>query len=547
MKRTGLEPPSALELVEEAFCLLRAISGSAWVAYCIGGLPFVLGFLFFWSDMARSAFAEERLLPGSLALALGFIWMKTWQAWFALHLLRQLGGSAPPQWSWRGLARTALAQAAWQPLGLFLLPLAAVLFLPFAWVQAFFTNATVLGGDGDASPSVLGKRAWRQACVWPAQNHELLLVLAPLAVLLFANWVTAVLAVPFLLDRFLGIESVFTRAPWAALNSTLGIAVIGLAYLCFDPLHKALYVLRCFYGEALASGQDLKAELRRLARPLPRTGVLILLLAAWPALLSAATDPAGSAPPAPRPATPPSVSAPALRESIERVLHQREYSWRLPRESQPVLKAKRLSWIDRFNRSLAEMAKSVARWLSDLVRWLRNLWTGGGAPRASGTVLAQAVKALVVLLVLGLLGVLGVLLYRLWRGRVPAYAIEAEALPASPDLADENVGADRLPGDEWLRLARELSQRGELRLALRALYLSSLARLAERQLILLARFKSNRDYERELSRRGHALAEVLDLFSQNLAVFERVWYGLHPVSSEMVDRFAGQVDRLRNT
>ena len=41
-------------------------------------------------------------------------------------------------------------------------------------------------------------------------------------------------------------------------------ALAGLTYLCLNPLVKAVYALRCFYGRAIESGQDLKAELRSL-------------------------------------------------------------------------------------------------------------------------------------------------------------------------------------------------------------------------------------------------------------------------------------------
>jgi hypothetical protein len=362
--------------------------------------------------------------------------------------------------------------------------------------------------------------------------------------LVFANWFAVVLAVPFLLDRFLGIESVFTRAPWAALNSTLTIAVAALTYLCCDPLHKAIYALRCFYGEALTTGQDLKAELRAVARPRPRARWSLFLLVAWPLFV------AGGEPPSPKPAgpaspAPASVSAPDLQESIEQVIQQRQYSWRLPRAAQDARKTPRASWLNRFYESVASMAKSAARWMSDLMRWLWSLWNGRGIPAPSGSVLVVAIKGILLLLAAGLIALLGWLLYRLWRSRVARSIIVAEPIAPSPNVADENVGAEQLPGDEWLRLARELSQRGELRLALRALYLSTLAHLAERRWILLARFKSNRDYQRELARRGHALAEVLDLFSDNLAVFERVWYGLHPVDSDLLRQFEGHVERLK--
>jgi hypothetical protein len=46
------------------------------------------------------------------------------------------------------------------------------------------------------------------------------------------------------------------------LNTTFFATAFWLTYLCVDPIAKAVYVLRCFYGESLRSGEDLKAELR---------------------------------------------------------------------------------------------------------------------------------------------------------------------------------------------------------------------------------------------------------------------------------------------
>jgi len=68
--------------------------------------------------------------------------------------------------------------------------------------------------------------------------------------------------------------------------------------------------------------------------------------------------------------------------------------------------------------------------------------------------------------------------------------------------------------------------------------------LAAKNLVTLAKFKSNRDYERELRRRGHALPDLPPLFTENVSVFERVWYGMHEVTAELVTRFIVRVERL---
>ena len=80
---------------------------------------------------------------------------------------------------------------------------------------------------------------------------------------------------------------------------------------------------------------------------------------------------------------------------------------------------------------------------------------------------------------------------------------------------------------------------------MRAYYLASLAHLAERNLITIARHKSNRDYERELRRRAHTAPAVLPLFSENVSTFDRVWYGLHEVTRELLEAFASNVTRIK--
>src|SRR5436309_1874407 len=117
------EEKGPLELVDEALHLLRLAPGSGLVGYYVGSVPFVLTLLFFWSDMARSAFARERLFTGTLGLSVLFVWMKCWQSVFTQQLLAHLCGEAPPRWTLRWLLGTALRQAIVQPIGLFVLPL----------------------------------------------------------------------------------------------------------------------------------------------------------------------------------------------------------------------------------------------------------------------------------------------------------------------------------------------------------------------------------------------------------------------------------------
>jgi hypothetical protein len=147
----------------------------------------------------------------------------------------------------------------------------------------------------------------------------------------------------------------------------------------------------------------------------------------------------------------------------------------------------------------------------------------------------------IVLLVLAVI----ILVVVLVRRRRPGAVAVAEAVAVRPDLNAENVTADQLPEDGWLQLARELRESGQLRLALRASYLASLAHLGHRELIRLARHKSNHDYDRELQRRARANTELLGAFDRNLDAFERAWYGEHEVTDATLGDFSHNLERIR--
>jgi len=97
--------------------------------------------------------------------------------------------------------------------------------------------------------------------------------------------------------------------------------MLGMTYLFLDPFVKTAYVLRCFYGSALGSGEDLKTELNRILNPGAKilAGLLIVIFCVAPALSVADTR-------AP-------VSPGELDQSIEEVMNRPEFSWRMPRET----------------------------------------------------------------------------------------------------------------------------------------------------------------------------------------------------------------------
>ncbi|HEY0550502.1 MAG TPA: DUF4129 domain-containing protein [Verrucomicrobiae bacterium] len=519
---------SGLDLLEEAIHALRLAAPGTLLSYYIGAVPFVLAALFFWSDMSRSGLAEQHLVGGAIALSLLFVWMKIWQSIFALKLSAQIANEPSPKISMAALFRAVGSQALIHSTGLFLIPVAAQILLPIVWVFGFYQSATVLGLR-EPTLTALARRSWKQARWSVMQGHTAIAVLALFSIFVFFDICLAVLGAPHLLKLLMGLETDFTLSFASTVNTTFLAAAAGVTYLCIDPLIKAVYTMRCFYGESRATGEDLRVALRSFRTPAMAALILLLALGQLTFTHAAKVEPQ----------PPTSARGTELDGSIERVLERAEYTWRSPRPKSEKMKPEESALWQRFRDWAKKTARAFFDWL-DKAFGSKRTATGGGK-------FSFASEGFLYILIAAVLVIIGVLVWLLWRTRSRSSSAELEATPAAPipDLARDDVAGDELPVDGWMKLALELLERGELRLAMRAFYLSSLAHLAGRNLVNIARFKSNRDYERELLRRSHALPDLSKTFSENVSVFDRVWYGRHDINGDLLQHFRTNVERIK--
>ena len=255
---------SSLDWIEEATHLLHQAPASSLALYYIGALPFVLAVLWYWLDMSRDAFAQQRVEGSSFLVAVLFLWMKCWQSAFAQGLLRELSGTTETDWSLRRIVRLVAQQSAIQPTALIVLPAAALLLLPFARVVGFYQNVTLLGTGEDIAYRDLFQRSQALTSYWVGEAWGVLAIQMGFKIFVALNAAVMAFTLPQLAKMLLGIESVFTASAGAMINSTFFLACILITYILVDPLLKACYVLRCFYAEALTTGADLRAELRNV-------------------------------------------------------------------------------------------------------------------------------------------------------------------------------------------------------------------------------------------------------------------------------------------
>jgi hypothetical protein len=515
-----------LALCDEALFLLRSLPAVAWTIYLMGTGPFLMGLLYFWTDMTRGVVSEDRAVSGALGLSALFVWMKTCQAVFARRMWTQLSGVERGSGGVREWWRIAMAQSRIQPWGLLLIPMSMAFTVPFGWVYAYFQNATVIGvtEPGRSLHSV----ALEQAKLWPRQNHVGLGSISALGTIVFVDLLILLFIAPQLLITFFGVKEIFHPSPWLLANTTFLALVFSLSYVVFDPMAKAFYTLRCFYGQSLTTGEDLLARLTvvKASRRVNQVGravkIAAMLLFAACSLNAAEVEP--------------SVTVEKLDESITETLKGSEYNWRLPREM--VEREETGGWLanffERAVKWIGNVIQTSLEWIGKQLGRLLRRFTPGTGPDLSGFSPPSISEVAMLLLILL---TVGAIFYwaKMWRRKARAPKAQEASVVAIPDLRREDVRADQLPDDEWLALATKLAGEGELRLAIRALFLSALATLAGRQWITLAIFKSNRDYEREMRRRAGSAAQALSAFGALTAIYNRIWYGLHEPSPEMVN------------
>ena len=532
-RHRSVDEPTATDLIEEGVHLLKVAPLAGWAIYLSGMVPFIVGFLFFWTEMASSGLAAQVLFPASLGMALLFIWLKWTQVYFVQGLQSALYGGEARPWSLGDGMRVLRDQTIWQATGLLVLPLAFVATIPFGWAFAFYQNLLVADPLDDKNHESDFAVNWRLARMWNEQNWMLISLFALVAILTWINWISLIFFVPYLLKSLLGIDTIFANSGFLLFNSTTAFACLMLAYAVTDPLVKASYLLRRHYCHSRRTGADLALRLHRVRHAQGSGGSTALILLGLIMLGTFLTPGASHAQSRAAPGA--QVEAGELDSKIAEVLERREFVWRFPRDSVEQ-EGQAVSWFRDLIESIEKFQEQLELWIEEFFgrnedkkerergSWLEGDFTG------LGTFLSYLVIGLFVLLVLWF--ALGA--WKSYGVLEAAAASPGASLDVVPDLEDEDVAADLLPRNRWVEIARDLVAKGDYRLALRAYFLAQLSEFSSEGLVVIRRAKSNREYEQELSRRGHGRENLLEVYRREVRLFEDVWYGRHTSGPEQI-------------
>lgn len=547
----------ALQILEEAFHLIRSLDVKFFWIYYLGAVPFAVGLLYFVADMSRSSLASRDAAFAALVMVALYFWMRYCQARFCEGLWETLNpGQLPKRGRYEQLSRLA---ALWflHSLQIPLLVFGIFFAIPLGWILAMQQNfsALALTQDLEGKPfrNLLGKSIRYSHYEW-AQNHGILLIFFFVSLFTWANIIATCVLVPGFGKSFFGIESIFSLSPTVAvMNTTFLLGSFLLMQLLITPLINAAYVLRCFYAGSRSSGADLLSRLaaarekrrttewedRRSLSSVAFIGVLFGVFSASGASAQVpSSGPAGTLPGG-------NAGAERLRLEIAETLEQKKYQWQFSRRALESAVDSEESWISQRLREIADTAKmlldAAEKWFEEMIKKLMERGMSGpdvtdGSNLKFFKELSSSASLALVLVILGLLVWVAVSLYHKYRGN-PKVEITDEGFRGAIDLESEEIVATQLHEDEWMRLAREQIEKGEERLAVRAVFLATLAHLGERGLVRIARCKSNRDYRGELILRARNQNTLREAFDENTILFERVWYGLHRLGDGDVEYF----------
>lgn len=175
------------------------------------------------------------------------------------------------------------------------------------------------------------------------------------------------------------------------------------------------------------------------------------------------------------------------------------------------------------------------------MEWLREKFPRADLPEADASGFRSVSFVLQMLLYALVLGIIGFLIRRF----VP-FLLKRFQNREKREKRERVILGERLAAEETARNlfdeAEKLALTGDLREAIRKGYIALLCDLADRKIIGLSRNKTNRDYLKDVRKRGELYENVSKLTSN----FERHWYGFNKTKAEDWEEFKNGYNKTVN-
>jgi hypothetical protein len=559
---------NALEALERGFALFK--STFAWEAwrYYSGAAPLVFCSIVMWVLNGQIRLSDGALMAEA-ALLTGSYLLRAWSVASYMQRVRERAfGVRRPAPEGASAQLAAIGRLlTWKIVLSFAALVGLTTVAGATWCYSACQFASLEAREDGSKRHTLG------GCValssqWFGGGLLLFLMTLPLWSAVWLNGLIVALIVPQLLHSIFGLNTLLsTPMGMYALSrsSAFWLSLFAGAWLALDPIVKCSFVVVFQHLQSRREGDDLRGLLASLPRENQKkaqmlasaaaggrvtTGALVVLVAmlAGTFPVAAARAPFTSISAETAALTPREAQIQKLQRALDEESRRAIYRWHDAEHPSPP------TWFDKL---LDKIRQRSERAWNALVNFLRKLWPRGlnlspGNEKGGGWKLKD-VRLWLTLIALLTIGA-GVVLFWLRRRREAAQQLSIPmAIAPLPSLGDSAVASERSE-DEWFALADRLEREGELRLALRSVYLGLLAGLAQREWLTIRRDNTNRDYLNEFTRRWRrrpqaALErriEIPEKLRGSLWQFDRVWYGSHVPTREAVAAYRQDQRELLN-
>jgi Domain of unknown function (DUF4129) len=575
---------SALEALERGFTLFRStFAREAW-RYYLGAAPLVLCFIPMWVVNGQIRISTGALLLEAIVLT-GAYFLRVWIVGNYVQRVRERAfGAARQKLAGVHAQVSAMARLVAWKITLSALTLSALPTVAGAsWFYGACQFATLEAKQDGAERNSIG------GCValssqWFGGGVLFFMMLFPLWTVAWLNGMILAILLPNLMHSIFGVNTLLSTSMgmFALVRSfAFWLSLFAGAWLALDPIVKCTFIVVYQHLRSRREGDDLLGLLATLPRERQRKAQMIASSAAVGGagirasnvdrtaankvlagtLLVLATILFGFPPSATAATTPPALTQNSaqtpghlvseariqkLRQALDEESRRSIYRWHDADHPSPP------TWFDQL---LSKIEHSVGHVWDSFWKFIGKLWPHWLEPSTGEAKHGWHLKDLRLWLAVIAAFTIGVGALLIWlrrRGQEAETVSVPLATAPLPDLS--NAAANERSEDEWFALAEQLENTGDLRHALRAVYLGLLAGLAQRQWLTIRRDRTNREYLDEFTRRWRrrpqaateARAEVPAKFRGSLRQFDRVWYGSHALTPVAVAAYRQDQRELLN-
>ncbi|MBK9214868.1 MAG: DUF4129 domain-containing protein [Chloracidobacterium sp.] len=172
------------------------------------------------------------------------------------------------------------------------------------------------------------------------------------------------------------------------------------------------------------------------------------------------------------------------------------------------------------------------KWWREFTEWLARQFPQPDIPSEPSAGMGSLTYALQIIVLLVVVAIVGFLIYKFAPALARRIGLRNKEKRDPRVILGERIEAHE-SGHDLLAEAERLAREGDLRGAIRKGYIAVLCDLSDRNVIALARHKTNRDYLRDVRRNER----LFDRMHGLTGTFERRWYGLTPARGEEWESF----------